>query len=47
VLVTGTAVLSLLEGRREGEAYVCRAGECQLPVETVAALDEQLRIVGA
>jgi uncharacterized protein YyaL (SSP411 family) len=47
VLVTGTGPLALLEGRRAGVAYVCRAGVCQLPVETVAALAEQLRNVGA
>jgi uncharacterized protein YyaL (SSP411 family) len=47
VLVTGTGSLSLLENRDAGSAYVCRAGVCQLPVETVAALAQQLRNVGA
>jgi hypothetical protein len=47
VLVTGTGPLALLEGRHSGSAYVCRAGVCQMPVETVKALDAQLRIVGA
>jgi hypothetical protein len=47
VLVTGTGPLTLLEDRAIGAAYVCRAGVCQLPVESVSALAEQLRIVGA
>jgi hypothetical protein len=47
VLVTGTGSLPLLDNRHNGAAYVCREGVCQLPVDTVAALDEQLRIVGA
>ena len=47
VLVTGTGSLALLENRLPGFAYVCRAGECQMPVDTVTALCEQLRIVGA
>jgi uncharacterized protein YyaL (SSP411 family) len=47
VLVTGTGSSSLLENRDAGSAYVCRAGVCQLPVETVAALAQQLRNVGA
>jgi hypothetical protein len=47
VLVTGTGPLALLEDRVAGAAYVCRAGVCQLRVETAAALAEQLRIVGA
>jgi uncharacterized protein YyaL (SSP411 family) len=47
VLVTGTGSLTLLAHRRAGSAYVCREGICQLPVESVPALDEQLRIVGA
>jgi uncharacterized protein YyaL (SSP411 family) len=45
--VTGTGSLALLENRLPGFAYVCRAGECQMPVDTVTALCEQLRIVGA
>ncbi len=47
VLVTGTGASPLLDDRRAGHAYVCRAGVCQLPVQSVAALDEQLRNVGA
>jgi len=47
VLVTGSGTSSLLEARRAGSAYVCRAGVCQLPVDTVTALEEQLRNVGA
>jgi uncharacterized protein YyaL (SSP411 family) len=47
VIITGVGSSPLLEERHAGAAYVCRAGVCQLPVTTVAALDEQLRIVGA
>ncbi len=47
VLVTGAGSSPLLESRHTGSAYVCRAGVCQLPVDSVAALDEQLRNVGA
>jgi uncharacterized protein len=47
VLVSGEGALALLEDRAIGLAYVCRAGVCQLPVEAVPALDEQLRNVGA
>jgi hypothetical protein len=47
VLVTGSGTSSLLEARRAGSAYVCRAGVCQLPADTVTALEEQLRNVGA
>jgi uncharacterized protein YyaL (SSP411 family) len=47
VLITGSGSSPLLKGRVAGSAYVCRAGVCQLPVDSVAALDEQLRIVGA
>jgi uncharacterized protein YyaL (SSP411 family) len=47
VLVTGTGSSALLRDRHAGAAYVCRAGVCQLPVESVTALAEQLRIVGA
>jgi hypothetical protein len=47
VLVTGVGPLALLEGRHEGSAYVCLAGVCQLPVESVPTLIEQLRNVEA
>jgi len=47
VLVTGSGSSPLLEGRQSGSAYVCRAGVCHLPVDSVSALAEQLRIVGA
>jgi uncharacterized protein YyaL (SSP411 family) len=47
VLVPGTGTSVLLSDRREGYAYVCRAGLCQLPVTNAAALDAQLRNVGA
>jgi uncharacterized protein len=47
VLVTGTGALPLLADRLTGWAYVCRAGVCQLPVDTVTALESQLRNVGA
>jgi uncharacterized protein YyaL (SSP411 family) len=47
VLVTGAGSSPLLESRHAGSAYVCRAGVCQLPVDSVAALDEQLRNVEA
>jgi uncharacterized protein YyaL (SSP411 family) len=47
VLVTGSGASPLLEDRRGGFAYVCREGVCQLPVETVSALEAQLRNVGA
>src|SRR5665213_3128328 len=47
VLVTGASSSPLLESRHTGSAYVCRAGVCQLPVDSVEALDEQLRNVGA
>ncbi len=47
VRVTGTGPLALLGDRLPGFAYVCRAGVCQLPVEIVTDLAEQLRIVGA
>lgn len=47
VLVSGTGSSPLLVERRAGVAYVCRSGVCQLPVDSVAALDEQLRNVGA
>ncbi len=47
VLVVGTGSSPLLNDRRAGVAYVCRSGVCQLPVDSVTALDEQLRNVGA
>jgi len=47
VRVTGAGSSPLLEGRHPGAAYVCRAGVCQLPVDSVTTLDEQLRNVGA
>ncbi|HEY0859010.1 MAG TPA: thioredoxin domain-containing protein [Albitalea sp.] len=33
--------LPLLEGRRAGEAYLCRQGRCELPVRSVLQLREQ------
>jgi len=47
VVIVGTGSSPLLRDRRAGVAYVCRSGVCQLPVESVAALDQQLRNVGA
>ncbi len=46
VLVTGGGSSPLLRGRADGRAYVCRGGVCQLPVSSVAALAEQLRLAG-
>ncbi len=43
VLVVGTGSSPLLAGRRSGVAYVCRAGVCSRPVESITELDEQLR----
>jgi uncharacterized protein YyaL (SSP411 family) len=43
VLITGVGTSPLLAGRREGWAYVCRGGVCQLPVDNVPALDAELR----
>jgi uncharacterized protein YyaL (SSP411 family) len=43
VLITGVGTSPLLTGRREGLAYVCRAGVCRLPVDNVPALDAELR----
>ncbi len=43
VLVVGTGTSPLLAGRATGSAYVCRAGVCARPVESVADLDAQLR----
>jgi uncharacterized protein YyaL (SSP411 family) len=42
VLITGAGASPLLEGRREGLAYACRAGVCNLPVASEAELDVQL-----
>lgn len=47
VLITGHGSSALLEGRRAGLAYVCRGGVCQLPVDSVEALDSQLRLMVA
>ena len=47
VLITGLGTSPLLRDRRIGVAYVCRSGACQLPVSTVANLDEQLQRVHA
>jgi uncharacterized protein YyaL (SSP411 family) len=44
VLITGDGPTPLLLDRRVGLAYVCRAGVCQLPVESPHDLDEQLRL---
>jgi hypothetical protein len=43
VLVVGHGSSPLLVGRRAGLAYVCRGGVCQLPVDSVEALEQQLR----
>ena len=45
VLITGTGSSPLLRDRSPGMAYVCRAGACQLPVSSIAQLDEQLHDV--
>jgi uncharacterized protein len=42
VLITGAGASPLLEGRREGLAYVCRSGVCSLPVTNEIELDVQL-----
>jgi len=42
VLVTGSGSSPLLLDRREGLAYVCRGGACQLPVSNVFDLTTQL-----
>jgi uncharacterized protein YyaL (SSP411 family) len=47
VVVTGSGTSALLDDRRDGIAYVCRDRVCQLPVDTVSALEVQLRNVGA
>jgi uncharacterized protein YyaL (SSP411 family) len=44
VLITGDGPTPLLLNRRAGLAYVCRGGICQLPVESLVDLDEQLRL---
>ncbi len=38
VLVTGSGTSPLLQGRREGVAYVCHQGWCERPVESVEDL---------
>jgi len=43
VLITGVGTSPLLQGRREGLAYVCRGGVCRLPVDNALALDAELR----
>jgi uncharacterized protein YyaL (SSP411 family) len=43
VLITGVGRSPLLQGRREGLAYVCRGGVCRLPVDSVSALDAELK----
>ncbi|MEO9180130.1 MAG: hypothetical protein ABI298_00600, partial [Acidimicrobiales bacterium] len=45
VLITGHGSSVLLADRRPGLAYVCRSGVCQLPVDSVEALDAQLRLM--
>jgi uncharacterized protein YyaL (SSP411 family) len=47
VLVVGTGTSPLLAGRASGVAYVCRAGVCARPAESVADLDAQLRALSA
>ncbi len=47
VLVVGTGSSPLLIGRTTGVAYVCRAGVCARPVQSVTDLDEQLRALEA
>jgi uncharacterized protein YyaL (SSP411 family) len=42
VLVTGTGSSPLLEGRDRGRAYVCKASVCQLPVDSIEGLDDEL-----
>jgi uncharacterized protein YyaL (SSP411 family) len=42
VLVTGTGSSPLLENRTPGLAYVCRASVCQMPVDSIDALDAQI-----
>ncbi len=41
VVVRGTGASPLLAGRREGLAYVCRGGACQLPVASTEELDRE------
>jgi len=45
VLITGTGSSPLLQERRAGLAYVCRAGVCRLPARSTRELDEQLQEV--
>lgn len=42
VLITGNGASPLLHERRAGLAYVCRAGVCQLPTDSLGELDLQL-----
>jgi uncharacterized protein YyaL (SSP411 family) len=41
VLISGTGTSPLLVGRRDGAAYVCRAGVCRLPVVNASDLDHE------
>ncbi len=43
VLITGVGTSPLLQGRRQGLAYVCRGGVCRLPVDSASALVAELR----
>lgn len=45
VLITGSGSSPLLENRRNGLAYVCRSGVCQLPVADVGQLTAQLELI--
>ncbi len=42
VLITGSGRSPLLEGRREGWAYVCVGTRCSLPLDSVAALRQEI-----
>lgn len=42
VLITGEGTSPLLQNRRAGLAYVCRAGVCQRPVSSIDDLDDHL-----
>jgi uncharacterized protein YyaL (SSP411 family) len=43
VLITGSGTSPLLAQRTTGLAYVCRSGVCQLPVDNIDALEQELR----
>ncbi len=43
VVITGTGRTPLLEGRKQGLAYVCRGGVCAMPVASLTDLDRDLR----